>query len=122
MNFTNLNMVRGNTYSFDILVTNTGTGAVENLTNGTLSFTAKWLETDADLAAVFQLAIGSGITLITAAAGTANVTIPESATDIAAIPYNTVNLYYDLKYTSSAAEVFTVLWGNLNITPNITRS
>ncbi len=122
MTQTNLNMVRARVYSFDILITNTATGAVENLTNGSLIFTAKWLETDADAAAVFQLVLGAGITILSAADGTANITIPASATNIAAVPYNTINLFYDLKYTDSASAAFTVLAGNLNIAPNVTRT
>ena|SRR6185369_720657 len=123
MTQTNLNMVRARVYSFDILITNSATGAVENLTNGSLYFTAKWQETDTDLAAVFQLHTpSSGVTILSAAAGTANVTIPASATDIAAIPYNTVNLFYDIKYTDASGAAFTVLSGNLNIAPNVTRT
>lgn len=120
MVITNLNMVRGSTLSFDFSVTNTATGLAENLTGGTLKFTAKWDFTDVDGSAVFQKTIGSGITVTNAAGGLANVTI--AASDTTSLPATIVNLNYDLKYTDASSNVWPILYGLLTIVPNVTVS
>ncbi len=120
MNQVNLSLVRGSTFSFDVIITNSGTGLPENLTNGTLKFTAKWDLIDADGSAVFQKTIGSGITVTNASQGQANIVI--SPTDTSTLPFNIVNLNYDLKYTDASGNIFITLLGLLNITPNVTQT
>ncbi len=109
-------MVKSNVFSFDFTVTKSSDGLPENLTNGSLKMTAKWDYTDLDANAVFQV----NATILSAVNGTANITVPISAT--ATLPYIVNNLAYDVLYTSSSGEQFTVLYGNLQILPPVTRS
>lgn len=120
MNQVTLSMIRGSTFSFDVAISNSGTGLPENLTNGTLKFTAKWDLIDSDASAVFQKSIGSGITITNASQGQVNIVI--SPTDTSTLPFNTVNLNYDLKYTDSIGNIFTTLLGLINITSNVTQT
>lgn len=117
----NLQMVRASTFSFDIAVTQDSTGEPVNLTNGTLRFTCKWAYTDPDADAIFTLSTpASGIVIISAAGGTANVTIPSTATS--ALPYDTVYLYYDLKFTDASDFPWITMRGILTVNPNVTRT
>lgn len=124
MNNTNLSTVRGDTFPFDIRVINTSTGEPENLTGGSLTMTAKWSytqePTDDDITGyVFQVSSpSSGIVFISPSAGTANVTIPSSAT--AGLPFNEVNLVYDIQFIDAALNRFTVMRGILNVVPPVT--
>lgn len=118
---TNLQMVRASTESFNFQIRDKSTGDPTNLTGGTLVFTAKWNFTDSDAAAVFQLSTpASGITIISAVNGTANVTIPDTAT--AALPYDVVYLDYDMKFTDGSGFPWTVMRGTLKVSPNVTRT
>ena len=117
----NLQMVRASTFSADIAITQDSTGAAVNLTNGTLLFTCKWAYTDTDAAAIFTLSSpASGITILSASEGTANITIPASATST--LPYDTVYLYYDLKFTDASSFPWIVMRGILTVNPNVTRT
>lgn len=116
---TPIEMVRVNTFSFDISITENESPV--NLTGGILYFTAKWSPLDADAQAVFQLSSpSSGITLISASGGTANITIPKTATT--SLPYHDTLLDYDLKFVDAASQAFTVMRGKLNVLYNITRT
>ncbi len=117
---TPIEMVRVNTFSFDIAITE-NTSPV-NLTGGTLYFTAKWSPLDADASAVFQLTStpAAGITVLSASGGTANITIPKTATST--LPYHDTLLDYDLKFIDASSQAFTVMRGKLNVLYNITRT
>ncbi len=117
---TPIEMVRVNTFSFDVEITENSTPV--NLTGGTLYFTAKWSPLDADASAVFQLTSSpaAGITVLSATNGTANITIPKSATT--ALPYHDTLLDYDLKFVDSISQAFTVMRGKLNVLYNVTRT
>lgn len=117
----NLQMVRASTFSFDIAVTQESTGEPVNLTNGSLQFTCKWAYTDADVDAIFTLTTpASGIVVLSASGGTANVTIPSSVTS--SLPYDTVYLYYDIKFIDASSFPWTVMRGILTVDPNVTRT
>ncbi len=119
MNATDLTMFRENTFSFDIAVTQNG--AAVDLTGGTLRMIAKYSVLDADADAVFDKSSPStGITFLSAAGGTANITIASS--DTTALPYDTVPLVYDVKFVDSTANVYQVLYGNLVVLANVTRT
>jgi hypothetical protein len=121
VNQTNLDMVRGNTFSFDILIEENDVPV--NLTGGSLKMMAKWSPLDADASAVFTKSSPStGITVLSAVGGTANITIAPTDTNIAAIPYHDVNLYYDIRFTDGSGNVFTVMRGNLLVQYIITRA
>lgn len=116
---TPLEMVRINTFSFDVSCTENEEAI--NLTGGTLYFTAKWSPLDADASAVFQLSSpSSGITILSAANGTANVTVPKTATTT--LPYHDTLLYYDLRFLDASSQFFTLMRGTLSVLVNITRS
>ncbi len=117
---TPLEMVRVNTFSFDVVITENSEPI--NLTGGTLYFTAKWTPLDADASAVFQLTSSpaAGITVLSAVNGTANITIPKTATST--LPYHDTLLDYDLKFIDSSTLAFTVLRGKLNVLYNVTRT
>lgn len=118
---TNLTMIRGNTESFNIQIQLNGTPV--NITGGTLRLTAKWKITDSDGAAVFTVfSPSSGITITNAANGQASIIIARSLTNINAIPYRRVDLPYDLEYTDSNGNVYTVLYGLLTILPNVSQT
>ncbi len=116
----NLQMVRGNAFPFDVEITLNGEPV--NLTNCTLTFTAKFAYTDADASAVFKLTStpATGITILSAVNGTANITIPATATS--ALTYNDINLVYDLRLVDASSIPFVVMRGNLFVEPNVTRS
>lgn len=112
-------MVRVNTFSFDVAITENESPV--NLTGGVLYFTAKWSPLDTDAQAVFQLfSPAAGITILSASGGTANITIPKTAT--ATLPYHDTLLDYDLKFVDASTQAFTVMRGKLNVLTNITRT
>lgn len=116
---TPIELVRVNTFSFDIAITEDEVPV--NLTGGILYFTAKWTPTDTDAQAVFQLTSPStGITFLSASGGTANITIPKSSTST--LPYHDTILDYDLKFVDASSQAFTVMRGKLNVLYNVTRT
>lgn len=116
---TPIEMVRVSELSFDILATDNMIPI--DLTGGTLYFTAKWAPTDADASAVFQLSSpSSGITFINAGSGTANITIPKTATST--LQYHNTDLYWDLKFINAASHPFTLMRGIITVLVNITRT
>lgn len=117
----NLTMVRADTYSFDIAVVLNGVPI--NLTGGTLRMTAKWRVTDPDADEVFSVSTpSSGIVFVDAIVGTATVTIASDLTDVEEIPYHKIDLPYDIRYTDSGGNIFTVMRGLLTILPNTSRA
>lgn len=117
----NLRMIRANDYSFNIQVVLNGNPV--NCTGGTLRMSAKWKPTDTDVNEVFSVETPSmGISFIDITQGTATVTIARSLTNVAAIPYHKIDLFYDIQYTDSAGHVFTVMYGLLTILPNISQT
>lgn len=112
----NLNIYRDRTFQFQIAVTQNGT--TFNLTGAAIRMTAKYNYTDADGAAVFQLHVGSGITVTSPTGGLATVTIAPSNTS--SLPQNPLTLYYDIQVTDASSNVWTVVDGTLYVTPNVT--
>lgn len=79
-----LTMFRGETPAWEITVNEVrgGVTTAYNLTGATIYCTAKRDLADADASAVFQLTVGSGITITNAAAGQAVIEPPASATNV----------------------------------------
>lgn len=111
----NLTTYRDRTFTFNVAVTQSG--AAYNLTGATLRMTAKYNYTDSDAQAVFALTSGTGITVTNAAAGLATVTISPSKT--LTLPFNQVNLVYDIQVTDAGGNVWTVVDGILYVLPNV---
>ena len=122
----NLKMVRGDDFSYNIQVLNNG--SAQSLTSSTLRMTAKWLPTDVDASAVFSInSPSSGITITSAAGGLATVTVANTLTNVSAIPFHPVNLYYDTRVTGNSVSgtpgtINTIMYGQLTIVPDITRT
>jgi hypothetical protein len=117
----NLKMIRANDYSFNIQVIMNGNAV--NLTGGTLRMSCKWRATDPDSAEIFSVTSPSnGISFISAASGTATVTIANALTNTNAIPFHRIDPVYDIQFTNSAGQRYTVMYGTLTILPNISET
>jgi hypothetical protein len=111
-----LSMYRGDTVTFDAVAT-TAAGAVQSLTGCSIWFTAKKAKGDADAAAICQLTIGSGITIVSAAGGTFTVVIPKTATE--GLTRDTT-LYYDVQVVDATGLVYTCDSGTIAVTTDVT--
>lgn len=113
----NLKMVRGDTYSFRVTITQNGEAV--DITGGSFTMTAKWEITDADANAVFQKTSPSGgIVLTTPASGVITVTLDPADTN--SLPLHKVSLFYDIEFIDSSGDVYTVLYGTLSVVPDVT--
>lgn len=109
-----LTMVRGDTYSFNIAITQDGDPF--NLTGYTLTMTAKW--NVRDTGNVFQLTSpASGIIITDAVNGLATVTVSPSNTS--SLPPHVVDLRYDIQ-ASSGSTIYTPIRGILRVLPDVT--
>ncbi len=114
---TNLKMIRGDTYIFELAVILNGEAV--DLTGGTLTMTAKWDIADSDANAVFQISTTSGDIVVTdAVGGLATVTISHAKT--VNLPSHVVNLVYDIQLLDVNTQYFTVLTGILSVYPDST--
>lgn len=113
-----INMIRGDTYEFEINVVIGGNP--QNLTDYTCFFTAKWDVNDSDANAVLQLTIGDGLTITDAANGKVAVVIDKSLTS--GLPAHRVVLPYDFQIVDSTGAPKTPLRGVLVVTPDATIS
>lgn len=110
-----LRFVRGDTYTFTIVVLLDG--EFYNLTPVALKMTAKWTLDDVDADAVFQKTIGDGITLTDPTVGEAQIIIQPA--DTTSLPADLSTLVYDIEMTDGSA-VYTVARGELNIVSDVT--
>ena len=117
-----LEVNRGDTEVFTVRLTDEN-GAPLNLTNLSLTFTAKRRPTDTDAQAVIQKTSTDGIAVvIPAAAGVCTVTLdPE---DTAALTSASVgrSLYWDFQVDNGAGTVRTPLFGRLAVRGDMTRT
>lgn len=114
----NLVMVREDDYEFDATAILNGNPV--NLTGCDLKMTAKWNPYDSDVQAVFQIGIGSGITITSATLGTFHVKIAHALTE--SLPIHTVYLPYDIQLVDPAGNIRTLTLGTLKVVPDITLS
>lgn len=111
----NLQMRRGDTYAFNLTVTQAGSAF--NLTGASVRMTAKWAYTDPDSDAVFVRTVGSGIGFLSASGGLATVTIAPANTS--SLPGNSVNLVYDIQVTDVSDNIYTIVDGILTVLPDV---
>jgi hypothetical protein len=115
---TALSMTRGDRQSFTVTLTD-GAGAPLNLTDLTVTFTAKRTRYDSDAAAVIQKSDGDGIVITTPASGVAVLTIePEDTEELT----NLRTLHWDIQVDDGSGDVRTPITGRLVILPDITRT
>lgn len=112
-----LDAVRGDTNEYEVAVTRDA--AVLDLQGATLKFTVKRDLGDADADAVFQKAIGTGITVTDAPNGACTLTIDPA--DTSALPAPRA-FHYDLELTESDGRVTTVAIGLLRLAADVERS
>lgn len=113
----NHRIIRGDTYVRGFTVQQDGSAF--NLTSCTLKLTAKYNYEDSDASAVFQLSSpSSGITIVTAASGTAKFTISPSNTSL--LPLRKVDLVYDIQLKDSSNNIYTIAYGKITVVPNVT--
>ena len=111
----NLTMVRGDTFPFVATIQHNNVAL--NLTGAQVRFLAKWKYEDADVDAVINLVVGSGITITDAIAGQVEVIVPATATT--SLPARVVDLFYDLQATTSTNNVYTAMIGKLRVNPDV---
>jgi len=110
---------RGDTIPFDVTITRPEDGPPVDLSGAALVCTGRRALDEPAADFVFQLEVGSGITMTDPAAGLVRVSIPPEAT--AALP-DWPSLYVDLQLTEPDGRVSTPLRGRLVLTPDVSRS
>ena len=115
-NTVNLQIVKGDTPSFNLVITDAIGGAAIDLTGALLWMTAKKKFEDNDAAAIFQKTIGSGISITDAALGLAKVTLVANDTKaLEGFFRGRINLKYDIQLKTQAGQIFTVARGKLEV-------
>jgi len=115
---TNLSMIRGDTRSFALTLTD-GAGSPLDLTDVTLTFTAKLRLTDADDEAIIVKTDADGIEISDDPSdGMATLTIDPEDTEV--LGYSR-SLYWDLQVEDALGAVQTPLSGRLSIRADVTR-
>jgi len=112
-----IRFVRGDKYPFTATVVIDG--EAYNLTDTTMTMTAKWAYEDADGSAVFQKTVGDGITYTDATNGVAQIVILPADTSALPAVEGGVILKYDIELVDGAAK-FTVARGDLLVLPDVT--
>lgn len=120
-----LEMFRGDTKTFDVFATKPdptiGTPTPIDLTAAKIWFTAKRTPTDADLNAVVALvSTGSGITVVSAAAGQMRIAVPGASTN--GLPDDPISLLYAVKVREASGVLTTVQSGALLVRPSAARA
>lgn len=116
---TRLSMVRGDTFSFNVTITDSTNLAV-SLVGKTLIFTLKKALSDSDANAVAQKrSPSSGITITNASQGKATVTI--SPADTRTLTDVWQALVWDLQMVDGT-NVYTVASGTMTVSPDVTVS
>lgn len=112
----NLEIYRGDTVTLTCTAKSNGTAI--NLTSGTARMTVKYSPYDADADAVFSVySPSNGIVLTTPASGIFTVTLAPALTT--SLPAHRLDLFYDLRFTTSSGAVYTLAAGQFTILPNI---
>ena len=108
---------RGDGFPFDVVVTNSDTGAAYPLTGHTIWCTFKRQLSDLDSAAVWQGTASGGAITITG--NTARVVVPGSAFVLLTEP---TTLYFDVQIQAPGGQPQTVVWGTALIQLDVTRA
>lgn len=114
-------MIRGDSTPFPFRVTRkdptTGATLPVSLTGAVFTFTAKYREDDAQSAAVFTRTSASGVEIVNAADGRAQVRLAPANTTAFTLP---TTLYWDIQMVDNAGDTYTVDSGYLMVMPDIT--
>jgi hypothetical protein len=110
-------MYRGDTVTINAAIT--ASGLAYNLTGKSMWFTAKTSYSQAD-PGVFQKKLGSGISIVDATNGRAQIVI--AASDTNSLGNSKTALVYDFQVKDSSGRIYTVASGKLIVIPDVTRS
>ena len=113
-----LSMMRGDSKTYTFALTDADGDALD-LAAASVWFTAKRRLSDADDDAVFNLSVGTGITIGTPASG-GEVTVDLPAANTTALPDRRTELRYDLQVKLAGGEAQTALYGTLAVYPDVT--
>jgi hypothetical protein len=111
-------MKRGRTKRW--IVTVKVAGEVRNVTWDTFFFTVKQKFSEADNAALFQLTLGTGITLYAPTLGKIMISIAPEDTENC--PAQRTVYQYDLSIVYNTGEKYTLTEGTLAVEPDVTNS
>ena len=112
-----IKMWRGDDQQISIAVTDDA-DAPQDITGWDLWLTGKTAKTDLDAAAVFQLTIGSGITVVSAAGGTAPALLAND--DTSGLSDDSTVLYVDLQAKDGSGDIHTLQAGLITVYADIT--
>ncbi len=113
----NLTMIRGNSKLFAFPLTDSDGDPID-LTDCTVTMTAKESYTDSDGAAIFQKTDGDGITVVSAVNGV--ITVDLEPGDTSSLTGRNVRLVYDIQVQTDAGRVSTPVRGRLTVQPDVT--
>lgn len=123
MDLTNIEIVRGDTYTFVTQVARSGVPVV--LTGSQLYFTVKNRVTDTDVSALFQKTLSNGIVLLDQGTNPGECQVTIAPADTAGLgltsdlPFVAV---YDLQLREPSTRVTTVMRGAFIVHPDVTRA
>ncbi len=111
----NLTTYRGDTFAFEVTVTNAGNPI--NVTGYDFRMTAKYAVSDPDSNAVFSITSPGNILLTNPSVGLVTVVVPSTATSSLKTG-QTYRLQYDIQMYDNPGVVYTVASGILHILPD----
>lgn len=111
-----IELIRGDTYPFEITVKKSNGDAI-NLYGASFRMTAKFSKKDTDLNAAFTLTSPGDISVTQASSGKLTVYIPPSATS--SLPPVETLLYYDIQMQDSSSAVYTICMGKIKVIPDV---
>jgi hypothetical protein len=120
MNTNHIRMAKNESRKWNCQVSSDGEAL--SLTGCSLSFTVKSALTQTDGQALFQLSIGSGITLVNTVSGVYTLEISTLCTSNVALSANNQTYYFDHRIKLSTGAVKQLESGQLIITPCVTNS
>lgn len=110
----NLEMYRGDTYPFEVVVENAGNPV--NISGFQFRMTCKYRVQDPDNQAVFTLTSPTNIVVTDAVNGELFITIPPSATS--SLQAYVYHLWYDIQAYNDINTVYTICSGQIVINPD----
>lgn len=113
----NLSMIRGNSKLFAFPLTDSDGDPID-LTDCTVTMTAKSAYTDSDASAVFQKDLDDGITVLDEDNGV--ITVDLEPGDTSSLASKTHRLVYDIQVQTLAGRVSTPVRGRLTVQPDVT--
>jgi hypothetical protein len=116
-----LSFTRGDTHLFRFTVTDKLTGVVQNITTWQKFWvTGKLHLSDSDANAVFELTLGSGITILSAVQGLVQVMI--SPVNTASLDFRKYTLFGDIQGKDASGNIWTLAKGTFVITSDVTQA